>query len=442
MPTARPFALTLWRRAAFAAAAIAAFIAATSFIATRTTRACGPPPMPLRELYVTSDLVVVGSFGETTVVEMTEADAETSSESYLMRTELKVSSTVKGAGNHSALQVYHPGWKYEGVLTHRLEQQAESGKLLIFLRQREGGDGYETTDSAYSVKNLTDTALKTYLQRLDELALIMQQEEPDPARIVEWLVRCAEEPETRWEGLYELEMSNYALLSESQQAETDKNQETAELEVAAQEKGEANHAGGAAGVSGADDGKGTDSGPDDTSAEISSEEIVDLPAARGRFSVEPGSELIKLLTAEQKSRLANILFDTKTITYEEMPLINLVKHWKDPRLVPFLMSQLRSFTDDPPYQAGSLLVELAEILKDKELSKLAEKYNEHAVYEDPDPASADDETEAEEAASTNTGTEAAEEEVDEEQPVYGNSTQQRTIRLQRFIARAESVLVR
>lgn len=437
MPTARPFAPTLLWRAAFIAAAVAASFAVTSFVTTSTTRACPVSmPVPLRDLYVMSDLVVVGNFGETTAVELVGVDENAVFESYLMRTELKVSSTAKGAGNYSKLHVYHHGWKFRGEMSNALGQYEDGDKLLIFLKRREGMDGYEMTDASYGIKKLTEAALKVYLQRLDELFLIMQEEEPDPARIVEWLVRCAEEPETRFEGLYELSRSNDALLAERLEAE--KKQEDAKLEAEA-EKGEANHAGDVADEAGDDD-KETDAEADDTSSEVTDAQVSTIPASSKPIYVGPDSNLIKLLTAEQKSRLANILFSAKPITRDELPLVNLVRQWGDPRLVPFVMSQLSGFKDNPPYEVESLVSELAEIFGDKELTKLAERYCEQAAYEDPDPASADEE-EAEEAESADAETEDGEKE-DEEQPVYGNSVEQRTVRLERFIARAEIVLAR
>lgn len=439
MPDARPFAPTLLWRAAFIAAALAACLAAASFVTTDTTRACPMSmPVPLRNLYVMSDLVVVGSFGETTAVEMTGFEESMPYERYLMRTELKVSSMVKGAGNYSTLHFYHSGWKFNERTGHTLSQYQGDDKLLIFLKRREGGDGYEQTDDSHGIKKLTDAALKVYVQRLDELGLIMQQAEPDPARIVEWLVRCAEEPETRWEGLYELSRSNDALLAESLAAE--KKQEDAKLEAEA-EKGEANHAVGAEGETGGDD-KEPAGEPDDTSAEVSYVQASTLPAPSMPIYPGPDPNLIKLLTAEQKSRLANMLFSAKTITHNEITLISLVRQWGDPRLVPFVMSQLSGFRDNPPYEVESLVNELAEILGDKELAKLAESYCEQAAYEDPDPASADDEEEAEEVAVAVTETEDGKKEEEEEQPVYGSSAEQRTVRLERFIARAEIVLAR
>lgn len=436
MHTARPSA----RPPAFVAAAAAAFLAFASFVNTGTTRAClVSAPLPLRQLHAESDLIVVGGFGETTAVELVRVNEGGTYENYLMRTDMKVSSTVKGDGNYSALHVYHVGWKYNGATSHLLTQYKGADGLLVFLKRREGGDGYEITDATSGIRRLTSAALKVYVQRLEELDSIMRQEPPDRARIVEWMVRCAEEPATRWDGLYELSRSNDAVLAAKRLAEEEKNKEAAALAGAAEKDGD-NQAGGAAGATDTAAGVETNGGPADTSAAADAAQTATPPMSWRRILARYEADLIGLLTPEQKSRLANILFSAKPITHAELPLVEMVRQWGDPRLVPFVMSQLRAFKDAPPYEAETLVSGLAEILDDKELTRLAERYCDQAAYEDPDLMIVGDEDE--EAESADAGDEDGEKEDEDEQPVYGNSTERRSIRLERFIARAENVLAR
>src|SRR5262249_28146899 len=65
--------------------------------------------------------------------------------------------------------------------------------------------GYEIEDASYSVKKLSETALQSYQQRIEELRVIEGTGKGAQEDIVEWLVRCAENPATRWEGAFEIE---------------------------------------------------------------------------------------------------------------------------------------------------------------------------------------------------------------------------------------------
>lgn len=440
MPTARLFAQTARRRIALLAIVAALALALTSLVTTQSASACpGPPPKPLRALYMDSDLIVVARVGETTPVEVFFEEGE-KYRSYLMKTDLHVSSTVKGQGNHSVVHLYHLRWESdEFQAPHFYSEYSDSDKLLIFLTRRETGEGYEETDRSYGVKKLSDADLQVYLRRMDELALILQQEKPDPAQIVEWLIRCAEEPATRWDGIYEFVSSDYALQASRVKEEPDESQETGETNDGAASGGEANHASDNSGnqandnaVTGENSGENGDTIPD--------QQIVILPMTRERFYT-PDPELIRLLTAAQKKRLANVLFNAKTLTEDESLLIDLVKQWGDPRFVPFAMSQLRSYADDPPNLAETLVTAVAEALDNEELKKLAAKYCENASYYDEEEASGD---EAEVVAESAGETQKEETEADVierayEESLSGNSAQKRSMRLQRFIARVEGV---
>lgn len=466
MPSARLFSRGASRRLVLLAltASLAALL--VSLAATETGSACstGPPPKPLRALYTESDLVVVARAGQTVPVEMASLDQRL--KVYLLKTNLNVDSTLKGQGNHGLITLYSLRW----VAPNQDEEPAlhdyYSGgdKLLFFLKQRVDGEGYEQADPSYGVKTLSDAELRVYVERMNELALIMQQEKPDPARIVEWLVRCAEEPATRWEGLYELITSkNVAESKEAAEKEAAAEKElTAEAESgeesgeAAEGEGEADQADLSHGeaAEGAGDSEASPGEGDGANADP---RLVRMMSVRA-IMYTPDPELAGLLTAEQKKRLADVLFNVKEVTGAELSLIAMVKEWRDPRFVPFALAQLRRYVDDPPYFAEPLMTALAESLGNEGLMKLAESYSENSIYYDEEAeATAEgdeaggesgDAAAAEPEVDVASEEETAEEKAEEEDPaekafeesLTGNSAQKRKLRLQRFIARAEVAL--
>ncbi|MCI0489702.1 MAG: carboxypeptidase-like regulatory domain-containing protein [Blastocatellia bacterium] len=273
------------------------------------------PPQPLRILYKDSDLVAVARVGESVPVERQE-------ESVLMRTSLAVSSLLKGEDREPVIYAYH--WIYD-------EEQVPyvSGeKMLVFLNRRkaeegqEAIDGYEVSDRSFRIKKLPDADLSIYTQRIKELAAILQQKKPDIEKIVEWFVRCAEEPATRWEGALELAAS---------------------------------------------------------AARLHDLEYVSAPDEENDFA---NLAFAALLTPRQKDRLATALFKTETVTERDMKLIDLVKNWNDARFAPFLLSQLRRLEPNPPYFAEEMVTTLADLLDDEEATDFAEEYCDNVTYED------------------------------------------------------------
>ncbi len=449
MPSTRLFSRTASRRIILLALTISLAALVVSLVATETGSACGgPPPKPLRALYTESDLVVVARVGQTVPVEV--ASFEDKAKAYLLKTSLHVNSTVKGQGNHGVISLYSVRWRGQNddQAPTAYDDYDDGEKLLFFLKRRANEEGYEEADVSYGVKKLTDADLRVYVERMDELTLIMQQEKPDPARIVEWLVRCAEEPATRWEGLYELTMSKYA----TDAKEAEKNEAAAEKEdgeeggEAAEGEAEADHAslnhGETAEAEGASDSETSSGSKFAASPSPGLAKMIDRPETY----YAPDPELVGLLTAEQKKRLADVLFNNKPVTPDEVTLIELVKEWRDPRFAPFALAQLRSFGDEPPYMAETWMTALAESLGNDELMKLAAKYSEKNMYYDEDAeATAEAATEVDISSEEASAKEKAKEEEDPveklfEESLTGNSAHKRKLRLQRFLAHAEVAL--
>lgn len=282
--------------------------------------AMGMPAQPLRTLYLESDRIVVAEVGKSTDVER-EGQVKTS---------LTVSQTIKGDGHKPAIDIYH--WAYDR------DRLIKGEAVLVFLQRREdargGKDIYDLIYGATSAKHLSQSDLETYLQRLEELKAVMGNPDSKPSDITEWLVRCAEDPVTRREGAFELNVSARREQYEKEEAD-----------------------GGAAAA-----------------------EIVNSIRRTPRDE-EP--LFSALLTSEQKQRLVNALLKSKELVVNgDSDLIELAGRWNDPRLLPFLMSYLRRFEETPPGSLWRVMQTIAEALDDKKVTALFEHYRDNESYDD------------------------------------------------------------
>lgn len=292
-------------------------------------------PRPLRMLYNESNLIVVARIGESKPVER-EGEARR------FKTTLHVSSFLKGTSNGSTVDLYH--WSY-GDLKGPFVVGEE---ILLFLKasRPEPGRksrGYEVDDTQYGIKKVAGAELRAYLDRIEELSQVNRENGPVDAAIVEWLVRCAEDPATRWEGAYELVMS---------------------IDRHSDRK--------------VDDDTKADSTASTSAESANAEEQPDLNDA----DEEP--DFSALMTAEQKRRLMTALFQTEEVQDRDLQLMELAQHWKEPRLTPFLIEQLHRLEAEPPRLAERLMDIIAAALNDKALVQLAEDYESNVSYPDED----------------------------------------------------------
>jgi len=302
-------------------------------------------PKPLRVLYGESDLVVVARIGDSKVVER-ERDAR------LVRTVLQVSSVLKGVSRRPTVHLYH--WNYGD-----LEGPFSVGdEMLLFLKQskpqpgHKPHGGYELDDTRWGAKKIAGTELKSYLDRIGELAQIIPEQGPTHAALVEWLVRCAEDPATRWEGAYEFAASIERYSEPEAEQDTD-----------------------------ADEDKKTESDAPPSSDNVASNKETVIEAQTPALEdAEQEPNFAAMLTGEQKARLMTALFQTEKVLEGDFQLIELAKHWKDPRLLPFLINQLRKLESEPPRSAESLMDCIVDILDDKEISGLDEEYRDSVSY--------------------------------------------------------------
>ena len=360
-----------------------AVLVAVSINAPRATAAAScpvEPPNPLRMLYRESERIVVARAGETVKLK----DAERENE---RRTIFQVTESLKGDPGEKSLQVYHWVWDEDPNFAGNFRK----GDLrLLFLKSTEAEEtcGYRIFDMRYGVKKLSDEDLKIYIKRIEELTWIARQDPPDQKEILEWLVRCAEEPATRWEGAYELRVSASLAYPETEEESEDVGEATnAGDESHADENGEAQSS--------------------DEQVEVQTEEVAASPSVEGEvveipdvsnmeiYGADVDAALINLLTDEQKARLSKALFDSKKLGEGELALFEVVGRWPDARLVPFLVKHLHEVENEPPYEAEQMMHALARTIGDKRLVDLAQKYSEDAIYYESEDTEEEGTTQAE-----------------------------------------------
>ena len=157
-------------------------------------------PRPLRKLIIESENIVWAKVIETGSTKLSKKNVNIWERDYAL---IQVNEILKGNLQQKTIKVYFcsgmicpaPGVFYEGE------------EVLTFIDKRDKADGYEVHALSYGVKHgLSQSEYQLYRTRITEMQKL--EDECDPRRkdeqILEWLVKCAEQPATRWEGVYEL----------------------------------------------------------------------------------------------------------------------------------------------------------------------------------------------------------------------------------------------
>lgn len=354
------------------AAAIFFLLFSTCFIpANVSARSRCETKMPetLLSLYQNSDSIYVATFDKTVEGAVIEDSADFSTIN--IKKHFSISSTLKGESRKFFVlddQEYIYKNTTETPATDGESEEADDPEaspilgagdtLLLFLKNGDEGAAPTLTDYRDGTKKLSMEHIGIYESRIKELSSIFSAKKIDEAKIVDWLVRCAEDPVTRWEGTFELLQSFQNM---------DWQEEAAEQRKARIERGESVEVE----ADGESEVRGNENLEEDTGKNVDT------------------SSFAKLLDDNKKQTLANILLNRpapaaddkeKSEVAGDEELIELVKRWGDPRLVEFLLDQLRTGGGEP-YLAARIMKTIAEILDDKEIEAIAEKYGENS-YED------------------------------------------------------------
>lgn len=354
------------RRVFLSALVIGTFIFSTSPVAARSRRCPVKMPETLLSLYKKSDAIFIARFDRKEDVSIaSEGDGYSVVN---VKSHFDVSSALKG-DTQKLFVLEDEEYRYKtepqdenapaepAVFIEDFEAEDGSGALtagdavLLFLKKGEDGETLALADYRDAVKRLSPEQMPVYVERIKELNSIFGGGKVDNEEIVAWLIRCAEDPATRWEGTFELLQSIERSEWESKARETAADNEDA--------------------------------------VEPSHEE--DMSGYLGEIG--DTSIFAELLTPEQKQALADILLNREDIpadadtegkaarAHGDRELIELVKRWGDTRIVPFLLERVRSGSYSP-YENAQMMITVSEMIGDKEAASLAERFNEFSYEED------------------------------------------------------------
>lgn len=210
--------------------------------------------------------------------------------------------------------------------------------VLLFLRYGKDGKTLELADEDEGLKKLSSNDIAVYEKRIREIGPLVSGDEPSVPAIVEWMMRCAEEPATRWEATFEL-IKGFERLDWLRRHQTLEND----------------------------------------------------PAKPGVIVVDKAgifdsTTFARALTDDQKHRLADILLDRhavevgengqakRTYVRGDRELVDLVKHWGDPRLAGFLIDELKT-KELNDYRRTETMRLIADLLADPKILGLADRYS-------------------------------------------------------------------
>lgn len=289
--------------------------------------AMGMPPQPLRIIFYRSGVVVDATVGKSVLVEKKEDHQR-------IKTALYVNEYFKGAVNEKVINFYH--WDYE----KEDSELNEGEQLLLFLKaEKDSPTEYVMSDYSRSIRKLSAEAFASYASRIHELAALTNNRKPEPAELVEWFVRCSIDPNTRWEGVSELQ-DGYR---ELQSCEKEKRQKAEEAKATAQGVIE----------------------------ELQSELDEDL-TKEDRLTLQA----IRQMTPQQKESLTQTLLGIEKFSKKDLPLFSLVSNWDRARVIPYLLSQLRKIEKTVSSDNIYLCHKLVNMLEDDDLTKMMSQFYE------------------------------------------------------------------
>jgi len=219
----------------------------------------------------------------------------------------------------------------EDIGSYDADAQPKPGDtVLVFASGQD--DSFELTDQRDGMKKVSPQDAEVFASRIGELIDIFVPGKTDPVQLADWLIRCAQEPVTRWDGAHEL-LQGFRRIDWQRQA----NSKT----------------------------------PDGFDPLVSD----DL-----------GRDAARTLTSEQKTELAHLLLDLQPasnasvagLSSGDRELVSLIRRWDSSSVTRCLAAQLRSQAFTAHENAGFMFM-IAELLGDARATSLARQYAEFSA---------------------------------------------------------------
>lgn len=352
------------------------------------------PPSTILSLFKASDAVYLGKFDKTSEGDVVRSDEDSSTVSVSQH--FSISSTIKGESRKFFVRTYDD-YRYkpaqaeipettdavvQEVPNDEIEEPEfdeedegyrplrEGDTVLLFLKYEEPEEGevvakngkrkLELAHYRDGIKRLGESEVASYEARVRELKGILSKKTGNDAALLNWIIRCIDDPVTRWEGAYELQ-SSFATLDWKERSK----KEHADAEAEKTDDAVSEDA----------DGHGED--------EVIEDEELD------------NSVYASLLTEAQKARLMQIAVSSKPADPKEQPrmlfnrdgdqlLFDVVKRWGDTKLASVMLDRLRS-SGDNNYDKLIWMTSIAEVLKSDDLTAITEQFGD-ATYQGDDEA--------------------------------------------------------
>lgn len=226
---------------------------------------------------------------------------------------LNILSVVKGTVESQSIDLFYS----PDIVCPEPPHYVEGATVLAFLRRFQGGSGYFVVGDSFGVKSLTDREIEAHLASIRELFKIEEDADQNAGlrRLVEWILRRAEDPANSWEGAFDLRQLHYRYLSA---------------------RGYLHY--------------------------------------RYLPNLEGNVDFSALLTEEQKNKLAAILYHS-TPSFSGTVLVELGALLGDENLGSLLWTHLKAANDNSIWGAWHPMRKLAILLKNQEAWELTEKYD-------------------------------------------------------------------
>ena len=340
------------RLALAASAAVAVVSILTAPLSTQARRCEEEPPKTVLALYRESTEIHIAKLDrevETGIIE--------SGDDYQVvgiQRQFSISSTLKGE-TRKFIAFDDQEYRYTGQQPEPVEEGPEEHMvgtkvgdtvMLFVKRDEENKDKLVLSHYRDAEKKLEAEQMSAYEKMIGSLNSLFANGEPKDEAVVGWLMDVARDPQTRWEGVFELLTSIES--GEYRQQRLDYLKER----------------------------KASAEGLEEWEAE----ELKELTAN----PQDSSSKLARTLTASQKEELLALALEIKAepagednefpqMAEGDRVLIELVSRWGDTRLVAKMAEQLREGME--PYQASQMMEKIVRIIDDADARKIAERFS-------------------------------------------------------------------